>query len=831
MRWLVVLFCLAGLALRSDAQKTKSKELLVFETGQAIELDRVIPANERGILCLVQDAKGRIFGGTTGRAAHLFVCDPVSLEAKSLVRLPGGIGLAYALIALPDGSLIGGTHADPTGTAVETDAKAVGRLLRFLPNGGGPAKVEELGVPVPGQGIYTLAYDPKTEIVVGNTWPDGHFFSYEIKSRKFLDHGAIAGYRTFETPRHAEDLNKGSREKISYSRQVSRCIVVTGSTALTSGADGQLYEFDFESRKLAKTKQRLPAVPGRESWASLDAAVVHRAIHDSEEPYTVVMGGTSDGHFFELRLFDPATSLLRPRGRALAQGNVHGMVLAEIPARSKDGSGRGFAVRGVGGHREGMPRWFSFSHGGGTSAVLPGPIPTVDGQASMVGFGALIGDGKGNIYAGEQDRIGRLVRFGDHASAKRKPAPSPPPKLGLDQTPVEEIPKKLSGWAVFAPPGTTTDGSGYTAISVGLDGNVYVGSARYGGYAVLLRFDPNTRRYFMEEVVSLRELTGERLRGINTQGKIHAIIIVGPDGRIWFASKQAHEVFGTRPEYAEDLEGYPGGHLCYYDPKTGFSRSMGILKKQEGLMAGAMDKKRNRLYYRTEPKNLFVSFDIKTGAVREYGHVGASCRYMAIDESGAVYQTGRGNYLARFDPETNYIEDLAVKVEGPGHYSPPYVIQIGPNGKLYGAGTHHPWIMEFDIGGYKKGPFPEVTIRNIAPAAPPGLPVQDIHAGTFGKDGKFYYALLTTGPLQKGTKAEQHLRIMRFDPETKKVETVGIPDVEVDESQVKHSYVRGEKYKMEYIQGMAVGADGTLFVMDIYPQLNVVMFPKLTAPR
>ena len=37
----------------------------------------------------------------------------------------------------------------------------------------------------------------------------------------------------------------------------------------------------------------------------------------------------------------------------------------------------------------------------------------------------------------------------------------------------------------FAPPETTTDGSGYTAIEVGKDGCVYVGAARYGGYATL----------------------------------------------------------------------------------------------------------------------------------------------------------------------------------------------------------------------------------------------------------------------------------------------------------------------------------------------------------
>ena len=68
-------------------------------------------------------------------------------------------------------------------------------------------------MPVPGQGIYTLAYDAKSHTVVGNTWPDGHFFSYDLRSGKFKDHGAIAGHRTtFLAPfAHIERLRRGDR--------------------------------------------------------------------------------------------------------------------------------------------------------------------------------------------------------------------------------------------------------------------------------------------------------------------------------------------------------------------------------------------------------------------------------------------------------------------------------------------------------------------------------------------------------------------------------------------------------------------------------------------
>jgi streptogramin lyase len=828
MRWCSALVLVATVAVQAQVRRDQAD--LPFDRGEAIDLDRVIPANERGIVCLALGEGGKIYGGTTGRAAHLFTYDPATGQAHSLARLQGGIGLSYALVRLPDGSLIAGTQADPTDTAVATDPRAVGKLYRFSPNGTGPAKIEELGVPVPGQGIYTLAYDPKTNTVVGNTWPEGHFFSFDLKTKKVRDHGPIAGYRTYETPHEAADLNRGFPIVTRYPRQVSRAIVVTPEgAAYTGGADGFLFRYDFQTQRLAKLDVRLPAVPGREPWASLDVGVVQPRSNRQEGAYTSLVGGTSDGYLFELRISPKDRHVLRSRGRPSAQGTFQGLVARIAPAGDK---GEGQTFYGVVGSRDGMPRGFAFSQGGGTSSVTPGGIPHVEGQPSMVGFGAMISDAQGNVYAGERDRIARLVRFPAQAPANKKTPPRPPVHIPLLGPEPEDHLVRLEGWVVFAPQGTTTDGSGYTAIAVGQDGRVYVGASRYGGYAYLLRFDPRTRTHFMERVVSVADLTGERRGGINTQGKIHALIIVGPDGRIWFATKQAHEVFGTRPEYGEDPEGYPGGHLCYYDPKTGQSRSMGILKRQEGLMGGAIDPARNLLYYRTEPKNLLLSFNIKTGAVKENGHVGASCRYMVIDKDGAVYTTGRGSYLCRYDPRTGYVEDLAVKVEGPGHYEAPYVIALAPNGKLYGAGISHPWITEFDIVHYKPGPFPEVTVRNVAPAAPRGLPVQDIHAGVFGKDGRFYYPLATTGPVAKGSKAEPHLRIMRFDPKTGQSQTVGIPDTSsLDESKVRHAYARDAKYKMDYIQGMVVGADGSLYVMDIYPQLNVVCFPRLTAPQ
>src|SRR5262249_42381118 len=159
---------------------------------------------------------------------------------------------------------------------------------------------------------------------------------------------------------------------------------------------------------------------------------------------------------------------------------------------------------------------------------------------------------RGNLYAGERDRIARLVRYRQQTVETAAPKKPPARRPAAGEPPAaSEAPAKLPCRVVFAPEGTTTDGSRYTAIQARRDGRVYVGAAGDGDYAWLPRFDPGARPLFMDKVVSMRQLTGERRQGINTQGKIHAKILVGADGRVWFASKQAHEVFDTRPEYGE----------------------------------------------------------------------------------------------------------------------------------------------------------------------------------------------------------------------------------------------------------------------------------------
>src|SRR5438552_17482290 len=121
----------------------------------------------------------------------------------------------------------------------------------------------------------------------------------------------------------------------------------------------------------------------------------------------------------------------------LTQGNIQGLAPREDPLDDPTGT-----VYGVGGYRDGMPRAFTMLDQTlaeeETPSIVLGGIPHVNGQPSMLGFGAMVLDNKeDSLYAGERDRIARLVRFPLKPKPPEKPAAQPgiPPPPPADDTP------------------------------------------------------------------------------------------------------------------------------------------------------------------------------------------------------------------------------------------------------------------------------------------------------------------------------------------------------------------------------------------------------------
>lgn len=363
--------------------------------------------------------------------------------------------------------------------------------------------------------------------------------------------------------------------------------------------------------------------------------------------------------------------------------------------------------------------------------------------------------------------------------------------------------------------------SGYTAFVAAPDGKVYLGTANYYDYGYWLAYDPRDRS--LQRVVDMRETVAEDLYDINTQGKTHTQLAVGPDGRVYGGTKQGHELFATRPEIGEESGGYPGGHLVSYDPATGVARDLGVLRAQDGLMNGIVDHERRRIYFKTEPRTHFLVYEMDTRQVIDKGRVGTWGRYIDMDDEGNVWIPNHGR-MTQYDAERDELVEYEVRVEGEGpDYRKPYACAIGGRGskrgadfnrrgmKLYGGDTRE--IQEFDLARAKDGVVP---MRYVCRAVPePFEESSDIHTMIQDTQGRIYWtADVKTDPKQT--------LVMRYDPRAERGECLGyIVDAEYAEHE---DFQKG----IGSVQGSAIGKDGTLYIMATYPYY-ILEFPRLTA--
>ena len=147
-------------------------------------------------------------------------------------------------------------------------------------------ELEDLGIPVAGNSIYTLAISPKGDIIYGLTYPDGHFFTYDIDSKKFEDIGPIQKEITFHGPER-------------HWRTLPRAIICDDAgRAYTSAGRGVLVYYCPESKKIVSTGLTIPG-DNYPAHGHTDYAVVEYFAKDDSG---LIYGGSSDGYLFS---FDP----------------------------------------------------------------------------------------------------------------------------------------------------------------------------------------------------------------------------------------------------------------------------------------------------------------------------------------------------------------------------------------------------------------------------------------------------------------------------------------------------------------------------------------------
>ena len=287
-----------------------------------------IPVNSSAITSLITARDGMIYGSTSGEDAYLFLFNPEINKVRHLGKIPTQAGIHHSLVEDKNGDLYIGTGKnmfedvtlskwgegnDNLDITLWKDIKkhfndyAGGHLYRYNPAlsnehvklGNENCEVEDLGMPLAQNSIYALTINPKGDEIYGLTYPDGHFFIYNIALKKFTDLGEIDSQKVYHGPERQW-------------RTLPRALVCDNSgRVFMSGTNGMLKYYDPKMRKLVSTNIE---IPGDYYYMSmyLDYTSVEYFAKDAAG---LIYGGTTDGYLFS---FDPHKMQLVNLGKVRA---------------------------------------------------------------------------------------------------------------------------------------------------------------------------------------------------------------------------------------------------------------------------------------------------------------------------------------------------------------------------------------------------------------------------------------------------------------------------------------------------------------------------------
>jgi len=371
-----------------------------------------LPADNTPIVALLGHSNGRTYGATTGKQSYLFNFDPKTNKVYPIGQIPETKGVHHCMLEGKDGIIyIGGglneiellvlTRDMPQGhRAIEQqlwkDIKAKyegyagGHLFAYDPATGDAgvyfnddvAKVKDLGIAVPGNSIYAMAIDEAKAVIYGISYPDAVFFSYDVATAKFTNHGKWMNILSYPGPERSW-------------RGVPRAITVAPDGKVwTSGDNGLLYCFDPATSKITASSMRVPG----EYWETQNYNAFPVVEQIFAEQDGTLFGTSSDGFVFRaIPAQDNLLNLGKPR------------VERRIRCTTKGLDGRWYMICG---EKDNVCRLFSYADGEG---FLDYGVLGVDRSPYYAKiayqFDAMSTASDGTIFIGESDRRAKLFVF------------------------------------------------------------------------------------------------------------------------------------------------------------------------------------------------------------------------------------------------------------------------------------------------------------------------------------------------------------------------------------------------------------------------------------
>jgi outer membrane protein assembly factor BamB len=315
-----------------------------------------VPENSSAITSLLTASSGKIYGGTTGENAYMFLFDPATNKAHHLGKLGDQRTIHHALVEDKNGFIYIGTGGVNMYESIELSDGGTGEyekdrfinpslwedikrhfagvpgghLYRYDPNAseraapvqgifaadysvkfvGDECNAVDLGMPLQNNMIYAMTISPKGDEIYMLTYPDGHFIVYDIDEQKFEDKGEIDKEVVFHGPER-------------HWRSLPRALVCDDSgRVFTSGTGGAIVYYDPAIDNIVTTSLTIPGEQYPIHRTS-DFPVVEYFTRDNKG---LIYGGTSDGYLFSL---DPATLKLVNLGKARSAKRLRALSVAK----------------------------------------------------------------------------------------------------------------------------------------------------------------------------------------------------------------------------------------------------------------------------------------------------------------------------------------------------------------------------------------------------------------------------------------------------------------------------------------------------------------------
>lgn len=235
--------------------------------------------------------------------------------------------------------------------------------------------------------------------------------------------------------------------------------------------------------------------------------------------------------------------------------------------------------------------------------------------------------------------------------------------------------------------------------NAGPDGKLYYALATEiatAGYVRLCTYDYKTEA--VEELFKVEDVILPQDRAIRAS-KFHSSICFMPDGRIIMTTHTTdksprHPTWMPIAYYHHLWDGFAGGNIIVYDPKTKKAENLGIPVPHESIYGALYEPAHNALFFLGFLRGHLYRFSLDERKVTDLGKVSETYAFrLVLGKDGHIYSASRTGHVYRIRTDTLEIEDLCYQFKHePFEYSTFYnnlsIARIGPDGKLYMAAMY-----------------------------------------------------------------------------------------------------------------------------------------------